>query len=317
NEPGEYQLDVVGAKNTAVTDYEIVSISPSSVKVSFDYVETKEFTLKAVAEGAAAEKGLIAEAAVVSGTESDTITIQGPRTIVNKIDSAVAYTEVNETLSESRTFNADIHLYDADGKELDMTNLTLSTTKVQVTVPIAKRATVPVVAEFTNLPSDFSKSSLSYQIDHSSVTVIGTPSTIDEIKQVTLSPIDITNVSTSSNRFDVSAKLPDGVRLLDSIETFTVTIDTSDYKVAVFNISDVHFTHLSSGLKASSDSVIKNVKICGPRRVIAKLKESTLYAEADLTDKVAGEHTVAVSVKSDNIHNIWQVGSYSTTVKIQ
>ncbi len=317
NEPGEYQLEVTGAKNTALTDYDIVSITPSTVTVFFDYVETKEFTIKAVAEGATAEEGLIAETAMVSGTESDTITIKGPRTIVNKIDSVVAYAQVNETLSASTTFDAAIRLYDADEKEIEQTDLTLSATAVQVTVPISKRVTVPVKADFTNLPSGFKTSSISYSIDHDSVTVIGTPAAIDEITKVTLSPIDITNISTSSASFEVSAKLPDGVRLLDSIDTFTVTVDLSAYSEKTFTVENIRFTNLPSGLAATSDSVIKNVKICGPTEVLKKLTGDMLFAEVNLTDKVAGEHTVEVSVKSSEYHNIWQVGSYSIAVKIE
>ena len=97
NSPGEYQLEVSGARNTAVTDYNIVSINPPTVSLYFDYVDTKEFTITAKADGAAAIDGLVAETPVVSGTENDTITIKGPRTVMNKIDSVVAYAAVNKT----------------------------------------------------------------------------------------------------------------------------------------------------------------------------------------------------------------------------
>lgn len=317
NAPGEYQLEVSGGKNTAVSDYEFISISPATVNLSFDYVDTKEFTVKARAEGASATEGLIAETAVVSGTESDTITIKGPRTVINEIATVEAYAAVNKTLSESTTYDAVIRLYDEEGKEVDMTNLTLSESAVKVTVPISKSVTVPVVADFTNLPDGFSKSSIGYSVDHQTVTVIGKPDAIDKIKQVTLSAIDITSVSVSSNSFDVSPKLPEGVRLLDSIEHFTVTVDTSGYAEKTFTVSSVRFKGLSAGLNATSDAVIRNVKICGPKDVIAKLKDNMLYALVDLSDKAAGEHTVFVSVKSDSYNNIWQVGAYSTTVKIR
>ena len=186
-----------------------------------------------------------------------------------------------------------------------------------MTVPISKRTTVPVVADFTNLPSGFQKSSIAYSIDHQTVTVIGTPDAIDKITQVTLSAIDITAVSVSSNKFDVSPKLPDGVRLLDTIEHFTVTIDMSGYAEKTFTVSTVRYKGLSSGLKATSDTVIRNVKICAPKNVISKLKDSMLYAEVDLSDKAAGEHTVSALIRSDSYNNIWQVGSYGTTVKIR
>ena len=37
NSPGEYQLEVSGARNTAITDYNIVTITPSTVSLYFDY----------------------------------------------------------------------------------------------------------------------------------------------------------------------------------------------------------------------------------------------------------------------------------------
>lgn len=317
NAPGEYQLEVSGGKNTAVSDYEFISISPSTVNVNVDYVDTKEFTVKAHAEGATAVEGLIAETAVVSGTESDTITIKGPRTVINKIATVEAYAAVNKTLSESTTYDAEIRLYNELGEAIDMTNLTLSENAVKVTVPISKSATVPVVADFTNLPDGFQKSSIGYSIDHQTVTVIGKPEAIDKITQVTLSAIDITSVSLSSNKFDVSPKLPEGVRLLDSIEHFTVTVDTSNYAEKTFTVSSIRFKGLSAGLNATSDTTVRNVKICGPKKALASLKEDMLYALVDLSEKAAGEHTVTVTVKSDSYNNIWQVGSYSTTVKIK
>ena len=316
NAPGEYQLEVYSSGRD-FAECEITSITPATVSVFFDYVDTKEFTVTANAEGASAAEGLIAETAVVSGTENDTITIKGPRTVINRIDSVVAYAAVNQTLSERTTFDSEIRLYDENGEQIDSTNLTLSTTNIKVTVPISKRATVPVVADFGNLPSGFDKSSISYSIDHSSVTVIGTPDAIDGMTQLTLSAIDITTVSTSSNKFDVSPRLPEGVRLLDTIEHFTVTVDTSGYIEKSFTVSRVKYSGLTSGLNASYDSAIRNVRICGPRSVINKLRDSSLYAEVDLTDKTAGEHTVQVKIKADGYNNIWQVGSYSTTVKIE
>lgn len=317
NSPGEYQLEVSGARNTAVADYNIVSISPSTVKLYFDYIDTKEFNLVAKADGAAAVEGLVAETAVVSGIENDTVTIKGPRTVMNKIDTVVAYAEVNKVLSQSATYDAEIMLYDEDGNEVDKTNLTVSESAVKVTVPISKRKTVPVVADFAKLPSGFAKSSISYTVDHESVEVIGTPEAIDKISQITLSAIDITSVSTASSSFDVSAKLPEGVRLLDKIDSFTVKINTAGWAEKTFNVSSIKFTGLSSGLNAASDTVLRNVKICGPKAVVNKLKDTDLYATAELSGKAAGEHTVTVTISAYSSNSIWQVGSYTATVKIK
>lgn len=315
--PGNYNLEVAATASTANAEYQILSISPPTLGVNFDYIETKEYTITALAEGVTASEGLIAENGVVSGTESDTVTIKGPRTVLNKIDSVVASAKVDKTLSVSETFDAEIILYDADGEKIDATDLSLSMTKVKVTVPISKKKTVPVEVDFSNLPKNFDKSTLKTKIDHSNVTIIGTPDTIDKTEKVTLSPIDITSVTTSLNSFDVSPKLPDGVRMLDSIEHFTVTIDTSGYIEKTLTVKEVKSNGLKAGLKAGKAANIVNVKICGPRAIVNKIDESDIYAQIDLSNLNAGEHTVDAYIHFKDVKNIWQIGQYKTSITIK
>lgn len=313
--PGEYNLEVMASKTNALADYEILSVTPSTVKITFDYIDTKEFTIKPRTEGVNAKEGLIAESGIVSGTEKDTITISGPRTVMNKIDSVVALARVNKTLDESSTFDADIILYDDKGEELDTENLTLSANKVKVTVPISKIKTVPVLVDFTNVPKNFDKSSISYVLDYPSVTVIGKPEMVDKTNSITLSAIDLTAVSPVSNSFDASAKLPEGVRLVDNIEFFTVKLNVEKYIQRVITVSDIKFTGLGSGLSANDIADLKNVKICGPKDVITKLNSA--YAEIDLSGKTAGQHSVEATINFKNDNNVWAIGEYKTTVTIK
>ena len=315
--PGNYNLEVAATASTANAEYQIMSISPPTLGVNFDYIETKEYTINAMAQGVTASEGLIAETGVVSGTEKDTVTIKGPRTVLNKIENVVALANVNKTLKVSETFDADIVLYDANGEIIDASNLTLSTQKVKVTVPISKKKTVPVEVEFSNLPIGFDKASLRTAIDHSTVTIIGTPDTIDKTTKVSLSPIDITTVTTASNSFDVSPKLPDGVRLLDSIDHFTVTINTNGYIEKTFTVSEIKSTGIAAGLSASGTTSIVNVKICGPRAIVNKLDASKLYAQINLANLKAGQHTVDAYINFKENNNLWQIGTYKTTITIK
>ena len=313
--PGEYKLTV--SASVTGEDYEVVSISPKTVKVTFDYIETKEFTVTALAEGATAVEGLITEPAVVSGMESNTITITGPRTVVNSIETVVAKTQVNKTLSASETFDADIVLLDNDEKEISTENLELSTQKVQITVPISKKKSVPVKVDFTNVPGGFNKESVTATVDHSTVTIIGTPETVDKITEITLSPIDISAVSKNSTTFEVSPKLPEGVRMFESFESFNVTINLSGYTEKTITVSEISYVGLDGGLKATASGSIKNVKICGPSSVVNKLSASEIYAEIDLTNIKAGEHAVAAKINFRENNNVWAVGTYETTVTVK
>ena len=313
--PGEYNLDVMASKTNQLANYEILSVTPSTMKVSFDYIDTKDFTIKPKTEGATAKDGLIAENGIVSGTENDTVTISGPRTVMNKISSVVALAKVNKTLDVSETFDADIVLYDEQGNQISDEHLTLSINKVKVTVPISKTKTVPVLVDFTNLPNGFDKNSISYSLNYSSVTVIGKPETVDKTESVTLSPIDLTAVSPTANSFDVSAKLPEGVRLVDNIEYFNVKLNIDNYSQKVITVSDITCNGLGSGLKIQNIAEIKNVRICGPKSVIKNI--GSAYAEIDLSGKTAGQHSLEVNISFKENNNIWAIGTYTTTVSIK
>ena len=315
--PGEYSLIVSPTQSMNISEFEVLSITPSVIKTRFDYIDTKDFTIIASADGAVAADGLIAESAVVSGAESDTVTISGPRSVINQIETVKALAKVNKTLSASESFDADIILYDAKGKEIKDDHITLSTSKVRVTVPISKKKMVPVKVEFSNVPQGFLSSSVPVTIDYKTVTVIGTPETVDKTTEIILSGIDITTVSETNNKFDVSPKLPDGVRLLENIDSFKVTVNTSGFVSKTISVSEFKYKSMPSGLKATVPNTIDNVKIYGPKSVIDKLNPSDVYAEIDLSNKSAGVYTIGMNINFKNKNNIWAVGKYSTTVTLK
>ena len=313
NAPGQYKLDVLATRSS--NNYEVLSVSPSTVKVEFDYFDTKEFTVKADAKGASAVEGLVAESGIVSGIEGDVLKVTGPRSTINKIASAVAVCEVNRALSDTETFDAKIELLDENGKAISLENITLNAEAVKVKVPISKKKTVSVVADFTNLPSGFNKSSLKYTIDHAEVDIIGTPDEIDKTTSITLSAIDISNLSLSNKTFDVTPKLPDGVRLTDNFETFNVTVNTTGYTEKTLIVTNVKTVNLKNGLK-SEQTTIRNVKICGPQADIRKITSEMVVATVDLTDKAEGQHSLNAVISFNGYDNVWAVGTYTTTVTI-
>lgn len=336
NAPGTYSLDVTGSRNSYVSGYNFVSIEPSTIDVTFDYFDTKTYKITPKIVGVSASEGLVAETPIVSNKDQETITIKGPRETLNKIYSVGALTELskNTVLSSSQTYDSDIVLYDENGdvlyryesggsifdsedKKIESTPLTLSFTSIKITQPISKKATFDVNINFTNIPSGIDISGiLSPSVDHRQATVLGSPEVVEKMQSIELSAIDFKDISASSTgEFEVTPSLPEGIKLVDNIEYFKVKLDLSNLADKTFNITDIKYNGLSSGLSAKS-STVKNVKICGPKSVIEKLKSSDIYAEIDLSDKTAGEHTSEVSIKSYSYSDIWQVGSYSSSVTI-
>ncbi len=334
NASGTYTLEIVGSRNSNKSGYTFTSINPSTIEVAFDYIDTKEFTVIPKLLGVSAADGLVAEAPIISNSEQSTISIKGPRSLINRIAGVSTYAEINKTLSSTQTYDCDIVLFGANeeiiyrytsdgrvlnkaGEEVNAPNLTMAFTSIKVTQPISKKVSVPVKPTFTNLPVGISLSDLSVTVDYNTINVIGTPDVVGKISEVSLSAIDFRNVYSGGNSFEVSAILPDGAKILESIKVFIVKIDTSKFAERTFNVSDIRCTGLASGLTSKTDTRIKNVKICGPATVINSLKASDFYAVVDLTDKSAGVHTVDVTIKSEKYNNVWQVGTYSTAVTIK
>ncbi|MBQ6825500.1 MAG: hypothetical protein IJP34_02430 [Clostridia bacterium] len=315
--PGEYDLKVAATSTVNATEYDVISISPATVKINFDYIDTKEYQIEASAEGAVAAGGLIAENGIVGGTDGGMITITGPRTIMNRIETVKASAVVNKTLSQTESFDADIVLYDAENRAISTENLTLSVNKVKVTVPISKKKTVPVKVKFGNTPANFDASSIKTTLNHQKVTIIGTPEMIEKTTSVELAPIDITTVSSNKTKFEVAANLPEGVRLLDSIESFEVSVDTGNYITRIFSVSEIKLKNTPSGLKPTVPNTIANVKVFGPRSAVRNLSASDIYAQIDLKDKSAGVYTVDAVINFKSSKNVWAIGTYTTTVTLK
>lgn len=332
NSAGTYNLDIIPTTNINKSGFTISSITPSSIDVTVDFIDTKEFTLIPKLIGVSASEGLVAETPVISDSQQSTVTVKGPRSTVDKIASVGTLAEVNQTLATSQTFNSDVVLYDnndkilyrytADGTVYDVngnivTNsyLTLSFTNVKVTQPISKKKTVNCKAVFTNLPEGMSSDDVKYTLSQNKVTVIGTPEIVDKLDSISLATIDFREVSTTSNSFEVSASLPDGVKILENIDVFFVNIDTSGYAETTLEIKNIRCLGLDSSLKAKTDKSVL-VKICGPAKTIKDIKAGDLFVVIDLTDKAAGDYTVEAVVKSDIYDTVWQIGAYSTSVTL-
>ncbi|MBR6573234.1 MAG: hypothetical protein IKK77_05920 [Clostridia bacterium] len=315
-EPGTYVLRLSPAKSNKREDYNLVNISPASITAKFDYIDTQEFDVTPQAEGVSAVSNLIAEAPVLSSTDDSKITIKGPRTEIKKIASVVAFKSVNKVLESTTSFDASIKLLDEDGNELDKTPFEIETETVKISVPISKKATFKLETTFTNAPSDDAKNNLNIKLDVDSITVIGPPNTIDGMQNVALSPIDYTQISKSNGKFNLTPVFPDGVKSLDNVEQIVAEINTSSLSERTFNISNVEFINKADSITTASATNIKNVKICGPSRVLRNLTEDDFKAVIDLKGKAKGEYTMNVTITCHSNPVVWQVGKYTVSVTL-
>ncbi len=314
--PGKYELELSATKKRMSGEYTIKSITPATITASFDYIDTKQFTVVPKITGVSAVNGLVAEDPIVSDFDG-VITVKGSRTQLQKIATAEARYTANEVLSATKTYDAELVFLDDVGNALDASQFNISTKSVKVSVPISKMKTVAVAATFINAPGASGHSPVSYKLSNSSIAVIGPPATIDALTKIELAPVDFNSITVNKSSFDVAPVLPDGVKTVDNIDAVTVKLNLSGYTVKTFTVNNIAALNNNTGGNITLNNSIKNVKICGPASVIKKIKASDLIATVDLAGKSAGSYTMAVSIKCNNYQNVWQVGKYQATVTVK
>ncbi len=321
---GEYALELRASKQAGSRnrEFEISSVSPASINVTFDYIDTKQFTVQAQAIGAAAVEGLVAENPVVSDSNQATLTFKGSRTNIEKIDKIVAVAEVNDVLSETETFASELQIYDSQGNLLPEEHYSITgadgqtAPDVQISVPISKMKTVSLKAQFINAPKDFAKTPIKYSLSDTKIEIIGPPKTVDEIDSILLGEINFDELKENHQEFEVPIILPEGIKSVDNLSSINVTITGMEqYVVRTYTVSQLSIT--TNGGKATLSRHVRNVKIAGPRSVLREISSSDLYAEVNIEGLQAGEHTVATRILCKSSGKVWQVGTYTATVNVK
>ena len=317
----KYEIPLFAKASNGAAGYTVINISPNTLNLEFDYIDTREFPVEAKADGISvvSGSGLVADQAVVSSAADAKISIRGTITNLDKIGSVFALVNKEEFVDATKTYDADILLYDKAGNLLNSADYTLSAEKVKVTVPICKKKVLAVTPTFINEPYPSFGKELVSSLSTDYVTVIGPPTVIDKLDYIELSEIDFSEISKQKRSFEVEFSLPDGVKVQDSSEFITVDFNLNGYSTRNFTLknSNVIFKNVGEDLSASINGNIKNVVICGNDNVVRGLTSNDLYLEIDLSGKSSGEYSLNAVVKGKNNLPVWQVGSCNLTVIIE
>ncbi len=318
--PGKYNLELKATK-VSQDEFEVIGANPGVILASFDYIDTKKFTVIAEAEGASAVAGLVAEKAIVSDSNYSVVTVKGPRSELQLLDKIVAKATVDAVLSETTGFTANLLLLDAHGNELDKSLFKITSvdnvdvTTVEISVPVSKAKEVPIVVTFSNLPEGFDPKNLNYSLNYDKIYIIGPAETIDSISSIQLEAIDLFTLSPDNYEFILRPILPNGIKVYDQSTEITVTFnDMNTYQVKTFSVNNFQSIGDTKGTLASE---IKNVKICAPRNIMWRIDSNDLIAVADLSGKTSGDHSVDVMIDCSENGMIWQIGSYTATITIK
>ncbi len=204
-------------------------VSPKTVNVTFDFVDTKEFDVIPVAKEVVLNNKLDTSffkgESVINSAEFTKIVVKGPRADMKLVTRVEAVVSSADTIKESKTYEAQIVLYDENGKILDNAKYTLPFETVKVTVPVYKERTVSVVPTFSNEDIKGATNAKVKSISLTKVAVYGDPKIIDDLDNIKLTPVDYREYKAGKLSFEVKLTIPDGIYLKKDVGNVTVTLN--------------------------------------------------------------------------------------------
>ncbi|MCM1283715.1 MAG: CdaR family protein [Muribaculaceae bacterium] len=283
------------------------------LKLSLENLAEKRVMITADTSGTVAQGYALGEVTVVNPSR---LRISGPESIVEKVASVVATIDV-DGMSVNLSDTVMPVLYDANGKEIDTTRLTLSASSVTVSARILVIKELPLSFSTTGTPEgDYSVVGITS--DPQVVEVKGASSVLNPIMSLVIPEdiIDVTGATESiSTTIDITEFLPDGVELVDAADgRVSVTVRIEPYKTQRYMISTdrIQVVGLEEGYELSFPDASVYVTVSALQRDLNLLSMEEIAASIDVTGLTEGTHQVVLVLELNEENYAYQV----TTVTV-
>lgn len=232
----------------------------------------------------------------VSVTPS-TISVDGPSELVSTIESVSVNYDVTGMSEDTYEMVTPV-FYDADGEEVDTTELVLSANSVEIFVQIQSIKDVPILVETSGQLADGLELD-EITTDPEKLQLIGDADTINSMTAITI-PGDVIDLSKITNNYettvDISSYLPEGVSVAEDDQVVSINVTLLSEETKEFQIKTANLTvqNLGENLQAKFTNESVTVSITGMPSKLSGLQESGITGYVDASGLAAGTHAVGV-----------------------
>jgi len=234
-------------------------------------------------------------------TDQNAVIISGPESVVSRIASTSVEINVDGAMSDVN-ITLPVHLYDADGREVDDTKLTKSVSEVFTTASILQTKEIPVEYIVFGTPQEGYIYANKYIAEPSTITIAAKASVLKNINGITIEDALNLDGATGNVTQEIELKkyLPDNVVLaelgFDGIVSATAFVEQESARTLDIPLDKVTLINIPEGytarLRGIEDSVL--VKFAGLAAQV-----NTLNA-ADLTGTIdVGKHLELLEETTD------------------
>lgn len=297
---GTVPIDITCTANLNSNSYKLSSTS-KNLKLALEDLMIKQFVVSAKAIGKVQEGYALGG---VSVTAPNVLKVWGPKSIVEKITSAVATIDVTGMSDSWTTYKAKPVLYDKNGKEVDETRLTKSDNTVTVSAEILNTKEVAIAVKPSGTPKDgYAIKAISSE--PTTILLKGERALLNGINSIEI-PEELISVEGKSEdvkvTIDVSEYIPDGISLADpESATIEITVGIGKIKEKVFSVrtENIIVTGLATHNKLEFELSSVAVHVSGLEDDIANLSSENLSGSINVTHLPIGIHEVELMLDID------------------
>lgn len=194
-----------------------------SVRLSIEEKLVRYLQVKAVTTGEVREGFMVGSVS----TDQNQIRISGPKSVISQVSKAQAEVDISGFSNNINT-DVEVRLYDEDEKEITVTNIEKSITKVRVNAEILERKTLPLTCEVTGTPEDGRQFTGEVTYSKATVMVAGRSKLLENIEAIAIPAgvVDVTGASEDVTVLvDITKYLPEGVVLAE--DNFVGRVDVT------------------------------------------------------------------------------------------
>ena len=296
-----YQLTLPNAvQASAVQD---TDRNPSVITIQVEKLARREIEVQGDFTGVEVADGYLLES---TSFDYDTVTVEGPESVVSTISCAqivMSRTNVDKNITES----VDYTLVDADGNEVDTTDLTTDVDTIEVELDVVKYKQVPLSVNFID-GGGATGADADVDIDPKSITLAGDATVLDSVNTIVLGNVDLG--ATDNNAvlsFDI--KIPNDAKNVSGEESATVTIKIKNKRTKVIGATNIAFINTPDGFDARSITQLVQTTVRASNTEIDRIAANNLRVVADLSEYTqAGTYQVPVTIYIDGYPDAGVIG---------
>lgn len=310
--PGTYTINTSSqstnctliVNSSSVRESEIST--PNSFQIVIDEVITKEVPVTIQVDGTPSTGYMYDD----PEGEQDSVSVTGPKTVVNQIRKATAVVPAEDSTGLTKTTSvlASFTFLDEKNQPVDQTHLTSEPNDYSVTIPVYAVAKLPLTINLISSDT-VDKNSVKATIDPQEIAVYGEEEVISKLTAISLGDLQLSTVSLDEDDpITIPIELPAGVtRVQGEATSAKVTIQAVGMSTREMPVTRITLQNSGSdpNLTATLRTTSVNIRIQAETAALANLTADAFHVIAvfNADELGPGIHEVPIEVQCEQLES--------------